>query len=442
MRYDYDVVILGGSDGGRRLAQQGVTHGKRVALVAGWDSTDHDRRAADFSHRTLVQAAQSRQGQARHGWAIASPPPLPTIQAWGRQAADGPDFPLAELAALGVDVVPEPGSFCPHPLTVQTPRRQLRSRAYVLATGMEPAPLPLPGLETVEHWTPVSLWQSSLPSTPVHWLVVGGGAQTVELAQALTWIGHRVTLVAPQLLPAEDPDLTALLAAHMQAEGLQIVTGMPTQVRATGATLSLSVNGREYPGDRLVIEGQRPQVRSLNLEGVGLSITSAGIAVNAHLQTTHPRIFALGDLLGGYALPAVTAAEVAALNHTFTRRRRPVPYPAIPITIDTSPPITRLGLTESQARQRMGDVWVALDPHPKAVDCRQGFPTGWLKVILTPQGQILGVSGLGHREAIATLALPLLHRQSLHRLDPLAPPLEAIAHLWDSQRPKGLRRWL
>ena len=431
MTIDYDLVILGGSAAGRNMAQRAAQRDLRVALVDGWPEVDRLQQMAQCSHNALVQAARLAQQQAQQGWAIAPRPALRDLQTWGQQL---PSSSLASLAELGVDMVAGPAEFRRRPVAVVAGGRILRSRAYGIATGMEDAVPQIPGIDAVPYTTVRSLWHQPLPSTPIHWLIVGHRPQTVELAQALNGLGQSVTLItAPRLLPAEDPQIAALIAAQLEAEGIEIVLGHPEQVDGHAQACRLQVNGQIYKGDRLLVDTQQPHVRSLNLEAVGVQWTQNGIITDAHLRTTHPQIYALGDGLGGYALPHIAEAEAGILLHNLCYPgKRTVPYHHIPITIQTSPMITRIGLTEPQARQRYGDdLWVGVNPFPSETDRALGQTTSLVKVILKPDGQIIGVHGVGNHADVAALAIALQHHHRFQHLA-LSPStaLGAIAQAW------------
>ncbi|HEY9814675.1 MAG TPA: NAD(P)/FAD-dependent oxidoreductase [Candidatus Obscuribacterales bacterium] len=433
MTIDYDLVILGGSAAGRSMAQRAAQRGLRVALVDGWPEVDRLQQTAQGSHAALVQAARLAQQQAQQGWAIAPLLTLRDRQTWGQQP---PSRALASLAEMGVDVVPGPAEFRRRPMAVVAGGRALRSRAYSIATGTEDVVPSIPGIDAMPYTTVRSLWQQPLPSTPIHWLIVGHRPQTVELAQALNSLGQSVTLItAPRLLPAEDPQIAALMAAQLEAEGIEIVLGHPEQVDGHAQACRLQVNGQIYKGDRLLVDTQQPQVRSLNLEAVGVQWTQNGIITNSHLRTTHPQIYALGDGLGGYAFPPIAEAEADILLHNLCYPgKRTVPYHQIPITIQTSPTITRIGLTEPQARQRYGDdLWVGINPFPSDADRTIGQTTSLVKVILKPDGQIIGVHSVGNGADVAALAIALQHHHRFQHLA-LSPStaLGAIAQAWQN----------
>lgn len=171
----------------------------------------------------------------------------------------------------------------------------------LLATGSTPRHLPMPGLGplcvTLRSFADALAIRPHLRAGS-HIAIVGGGFIGLELAAAARKLGAAVTVIEaqPRILmrgvPAEIAEI--IHAAHV-AEGVEILCGDgiasiaddDIEVRVTLA------GGREITADLVVIGIGAVPVTGLAAEA-GLEIDN-GIAVDAHLQTSDPDIFAAGD---------------------------------------------------------------------------------------------------------------------------------------------------
>lgn len=131
-------------------------------------------------------------------------------------------------------------------------------------------------------------------------VVLGGGLIGVETAEALTLAGISVTLVErmPQILCSLDPEIAKVVEAHMRAKGVKLITDcsvaefLGRDGRVCGVRLA---DGREIAaGMAVVATGIAPNTALAKAAGLAIGETG-GIAVDAHMRTSDPDIFAAGD---------------------------------------------------------------------------------------------------------------------------------------------------
>ena len=98
------------------------------------------------------------------------------------------------------------------------------SRAVVIGIGTRPSIPPIPGLGDLPYWTNREVLEAEV--VPRSLAVLGGGAIGVELAQALSRFGAKVTILeaAPRLVAAEEPEASAVLEDVLRREGLGVIT--------------------------------------------------------------------------------------------------------------------------------------------------------------------------------------------------------------------------
>jgi pyruvate/2-oxoglutarate dehydrogenase complex dihydrolipoamide dehydrogenase (E3) component len=301
------------------------------------------------------------------------------------------------------------------------------------------------GLQSVGYLTPADLWQEGLkeglqvsrlqveslennlqPSNlqpsklQRSWVVMGGGPIGTQLAQTLVRMNCEVTLVVsePYILSTEDPEASRLVQAQLEAEGVRVLTQSPvTQVMRIDEKKWIQAGDRAIEADEILLAiGQQPNVESLNLEGVGVKFHRQGLMLNEKLQTTNPRIYACGDVAGGFRQAHIAQYEASiALKNALFAPLFKVDYRGIPWAIFCDPQLARVGLTEAQARHRYGKDVFVVRQYFKTLDKAQlmGETTGFCKIVGRQNGEILGASIVGPDASELIGAIALAMRQKI-----------------------------
>jgi mercuric reductase len=167
----------------------------------------------------------------------------------------------------------------------------------LIATGARPAIPSIPGLEGTPYWTSTEALASE--KIPPRLLVIGSSVVAAELAQAYSRLGSRVTVIARNtLFFREEPAIGKTLAQVFADEGIQVLQQTLTQsVTHVQDEFVLETFAGTLHGDALLIAtGRAPNLEALHLEAIGVRTAMSGvIAVNEHLQTSVPHIYAAGD---------------------------------------------------------------------------------------------------------------------------------------------------
>jgi len=279
-------------------------------------------------------------------------------------------------------------------------------RAALLATGSAPALPPVPGLAGAAPLTSDTVWD--LDQLPGRLLVLGGGAVGCELAQAYARLGSAVTLVEalPRLLPHEDPEAGALVAAALAADGATVHTGRAVERVEPGR--AVLAGGHPVVHDRILVATGRRPVTDAGLEAAGVELDRRGtVRVDRTLRTTADRVWAAGDVTGHpeYTHVAGVHGGVAATNAVFGLRRR-VPS-TVPRVTFTSPEVASVGLTGEQAERTDGVT--ARTVRHEHVDraVAEGHTAGFARIWVDRRGRVVGGTLVGPRagESLAELAL-------------------------------------
>jgi glutathione reductase (NADPH) len=202
---------------------------------------------------------------------------------------------------------------------------------------------------------------------PKRLVVVGGGYIACEFASIFHGLGSKVTLLhrGPQLLRGFDGEMARFVTAEMRKKGIDIrLESRIAAVERRGEVQRLQLADDSVLEADTVLHatGRRARSRGLGLAEVGVKVNEDGtVPVDEGFTTNVPSVHALGDLVGHKALTPVALAEamvlVDELFATSDRKgARRVDYELIPTAVFTDPNIGTVGLTESAARERFGDV--------------------------------------------------------------------------------------
>jgi 3-phenylpropionate/trans-cinnamate dioxygenase ferredoxin reductase component len=180
---------------------------------------------------------------------------------------------------------------------------ELGFQKLIIATGARPRTLNIPGSTLQNLFYLRSLNDSKTIRTAAekvkHAVVIGGGFIGMEVAAVLAQKGIEVTMILnddrvfKKLFSAE---MSRFFESYYAARGVRLIKSMSvTEFRGDGAVNSAVLGDGQNIRCELVVAGIGVRPATEVVTNSGFDIEN-GILVNEYLQTSHPDIFAAGDV--------------------------------------------------------------------------------------------------------------------------------------------------
>jgi len=428
---DIDLFVIGAGSGGVRAARVAAGYGARVMIAEEYRIGGTCVIRGCVPKKLLVYASRyfhEFEDAAGYGWTL--PPPSfdwPTLIAnKDREIERLERAYVATLEKAGVAIVRSRAVIeDANTVRLVATGERVRARHILVATGAVPHEgHVIPGLEHVIS----SNEAFHLPELPRRVLVQGGGYIAVEFACIFAGLGTDVTLVyrGDNILRGFDDDVRTHLRAEMERRAIKIVTGqIVTAVEAKDGGYRAQLSGGDAVAcDRVMFAiGRRPNVADIGLENAGVTCgQNGGIEVDAFSRTCVPSIYAVGDVTNRVNLTPVAIREGHAFADTvFGARPTAVDHADIPTAVFSEPEIGVIGLTETQARERLDavDIYKAVFRPMKAT--LSGRETRILLKLVVDAGndRVVGahIVGEGAAEMIQVLGIAVRMRATKSDFD-------------------------
>lgn len=404
-----DFCVIGAGSGGLSFAAGAVQMGASVILVEREKMGGDCLNSGCVPSKALLAASKFAHEFKRSedfGWNIESAVvDFKQVHKHVHKvmAAIAPHDSVDRFEKLGVKVILGQGVFR-NKETLETPHHIIKAKRFVIASGSSPFVPLIPGLPDVPYYTNETIFD--LQELPNHLVVIGSGPIGIEIAQAFSRLGSKVTILeAFRALPKDDPELTVPLLEALRQEGITLkenvaISHLSSKDKKIHVTFmdshrkSLTLSASHL----LVAAGRQPNVQGMNLEAAGIVASPKGIQVNAYLRTSNSRVYAIGDCIGGYQFTHVAGYHAGlVLRNSIFHLHTKVQTTAIPWVTYTNPELAHVGATEAQLLERKVRHQVlrfSFDENDRAQTERN--TAGKIKVLVTPKGNILGATILGN----------------------------------------------
>ena len=409
-RYDYDIGIIGGGAAGLTIAAGAAQAGAKVLLVE-----KESRLGGDCLHYGCVPSKTLiRTSQVYHLMKNAGRFGLPATE------LQRPDFRKISariqsvigtiqkhdseerFCSLGAKVEFGQATFVDdHFISLNGKNHSAKN--WVIATGSSAAIPPIEGLKETPYITNREVF--SLEKLPTSMVIVGGGPIGIELAQAFTRLGTKVTVVEflPQILNADDTDMTDMILDVLKSEGVEFHLNSAVQsMRDLGPEKEVTFKTGEVikyikAETILVATGRKVNLEGLGLEGIKVTFDRKGLKLDEKLRTTQSHIYGAGDVTGVYQFTHAAGYEGGVvLSNAIFHFPRKVNYTFLPWVTYTDPELACIGLNEKTANAKgiSYTVWTeAFENNDRSL--AEGERIGKIKMLLDEKEKPMGVQILG-----------------------------------------------
>lgn len=409
---DYDFLIIGAGQGGVPLANTLHKAGKRVALAekaqlggscVNWGCTPtkafiasakqafEARRAGEYGVRVsgvevdfaaVMQRAQDIANTSREGLQKSF------------EAEDSPALLRGHARFMGQS---DEG------FELDVGGQTVKAKQVILDTGSSARIPDIAGLDGVSY-IDARNWLD-LRDLPEHLAILGGGYIGLEMAQAFRRLGSEVTVIEAggQLAGKEDEDVAEAVRDVLTGEGVTV--HLNTELKkvsedGSGVRLELSRDGNQETltaSHLFVAVGRVPNTSELGLDAVGVETNEQGyVTVDKSLRTSAECIWALGDIRGGPMFTHTSYDDFRVIRSALLGDGSHTTDRVVPYAMFTDPQLGRVGLSESQARERGHKVKIATyDMSDSGKAFETGHTRGFIKVVVDDKtDKLLGAAVL------------------------------------------------
>lgn len=401
----YDVVVIGGGPAGYVAAIKAAQVGGKVAIVEKSELGGTCLNRGCIPTKAYLHNAEIIEGvkhAAGRGIMIENPNFTVDMDKVLGMKSKVVKKLVGGVGALlksnGVDVFKGVGTITKDKNVLVNGEKLVETDKIIFAGGSKVSRINIPGMDSKLVMTSDDILE--LNEVPETLAVIGGGVVGVELGQAFSTFGSKVTVVEmmDRIVPGMDVEVSNTLRTALEKKGMTIMTSTKLQeIVEKDGKLHIKLEGKE---DLVVDRALLSIGRVPDLEGIGeieFELERGRIKVDEFMETSVKGIYAPGDINGTKMLAhaAFRMGEVAAEN-AVNGNHHVAKLDLTPAAIYTMPEVAMVGLTEEQAREKY-DISVgkfSFAANGRAIASDEDF--GFIKVIADKKyGEILGVHIIG-----------------------------------------------
>lgn len=437
----YNLAIIGGGPGGYVAAEKAAKGGMQVLLLEKKELGGVCLNEGCIPTKTLLYSAKMLD-QARHadryGVAVENasldfPAVMKRKEKVVKKLVGGVKV---RMRNAGVEVVKEeafiegavPGGF-----RICAGENAYEAEKLLICTGSEAAVPPIPGLKESDAVV-TNREILALAEAPARLVIIGGGVIGMEFASFFNSIGTEVTVIEmlPKILGPMDDEISAMLQAQYAKKGVQFHLSCKVTAIEGNEVVYETPEGEtcRAQGDKILLSvGRRANIRGFGLENIGVA-AERGIKVNEKMETSVPGVYAAGDVTA-FSMLAHTAsheAEVAVSNMLGIPAA--MSYNAIPGIVYTNPEVAGVGMTEQEAGEDVKVLKLPMAYSGRFV-AENERGEGLCKVLVGPEGKVLGVHMLGNpcSEIILSAAMAISRGLSVKELLEVVYPHPTVSEI-------------
>lgn len=270
----------------------------------------------------------------------------------------------------------------------------------LVCTGSDTVIPPIKGLSEVDYWTSKEALEMTV--LPKSLAIIGGGVIGMEFASFFHSMGVKVSVIEmmPEILGAMDKETSAMLRTEYQKRGINFqLNSKVTEVSPAGVTIEKAGKSSLIEADKILVSvGRKANLNQVGLNKLKVELLRNGVKVDEHMLTSHPKVYACGNITGHSMLAhtAIRESEVA-INHILGVEDR-MNYHCVPGVVYTNPELAGVGKTEEELKA--AGISYHVQKLPMAYSGRfvaeNETGNGLCKLILDDEDRIIGCHLLGN----------------------------------------------
>ena len=284
--------------------------------------------------------------------------------------------------------------------TIQCGGETYECENLLLCTGSETFIPPIPAVENVDYWTHRDALDNK--EVPASLTIVGGGVIGMEFASFFNSMGVKVSVIEmmPEILGAMDKETSAMLRTEYQKRGINFqLNSKVIEVSPAGVTIEKAGKLSLIEADKVLVSvGRKANLNQVGLDKLKVEMVRNGVKVDEHMLTSHPKVYACGDITG-YSMLAHTAIRESevAINHILGVEDR-MNYHCVPGVVYTNPELAGVGKTEEELKASGTSYHVQKLPmaYSGRFVAENETGNGLCKLILDEEDRIIGCHLLGN----------------------------------------------
>lgn len=306
----------------------------------------------------------------------------------------------------------------------------------LVCTGSDTVIPPIKGLSEVDYWTSKEALEMTV--LPKSLAIIGGGVIGMEFASFFNSMGVKVSVIEmmPEILGAMDKETSAMLRTEYQKRGVDFqLNSKVTEVSPAGVTIEKAGKSVLIEAEKILVSaGRKANLSQVGLDKLNVELAHNGVKVDEHMLTSHPHVYACGDITGHSMLAhtAIRESEVA-LNHILGVEDR-MNYNCVPGVVYTNPELAGVGKTEEELKA--AGISYHIQKLPMAYSGRfvaeNETGNGLCKLILDDEDRIIGCHLLGNpaSEIIIVAGLAVQHGYTVEEFQKTVFPHPTVGEIY------------
>ena len=368
--YDYDLFTIGAGSGGVRASRVAASHGAKVAIAEEYRVGGTCVIRGCVPKKMLVYGAHFAEdledchkfgweiGEKKFDWKTLRDNVLADVDRLEDAYTDTLDNHDVAIFRERAEITGD------HEITLAS-GRTVTAKYILIATGARPR---MPDCEGADH--AISSNEAfHLDKLPKKILIAGGGYIANEFAGIFNEFGSDVHIVnrGDKLLRQYDHSVRDRLLQISTMKGIKFRFNTTFEYIKPcddgGYLVKMSDCDEETADCVMFAVGRVPNTEGLGLDKVGVELGENGeVAVDRFSKTNVDYIYAVGDVTDRVQLTPIAIREGQAFADTMFGGHDPVAvdHGCIPSAVFSHPPIAAVGMTEGEAKNKLGSVKVYL----------------------------------------------------------------------------------